>query len=219
MILALKGLWVFLAVVCLVACATQPAPEWQVNAHSALQRATRAYLEGADRVADAEWYTAHNELTRTAQLPHVFRGALIRCAVEQSALQAHACTPVAADQQQAVAADVAYTRYLAAMATPVDVPLLPIAHQAVASALLTGTVIDLSEIDDPLSRLVAASVVLQKQGPHAALLQTAIDTASAQGWRKPLLAWLKVQAQHARQQGNMALAQTAEQRIAVLLSR
>jgi hypothetical protein len=218
MILALNRLWVFPAAACLVACAAQPTPEWQVNAHGALQRATRAYLEGADRVADAEWRTAHNELTRTAQPSHVFHGALVRCAVEQSALQTHACTPAVADQQRAVATDAAYTRYLAAMATPADVPLLPIAHQAVASALLNGGSVDFSEIKDPLSRLVAVSVVLQKQGPHEALLQTAVDTASAQGWRKPLLVWLKLQAQHARQQGNMALAQTAQQRIAVLLA-
>jgi hypothetical protein len=206
------------AVALMTACAAQPTPEWQANAHGALQRASRAFLEGAERVADAEWRTAQSELARTAQPHLVFRGALMRCAVEQSALQVHACTPDIASLRHAADADAAYTRYLAAAHLPADVPLLPEAHQAVASALLAGIAPNLLAVSEPLSRLVAASVVLQKQGVDAALLQTAVDTASAQGWRKPLLAWLRLQLLHAQQQGDTALAQKAEHRMAVLLN-
>ncbi len=217
MLCPLNKSWALGAMALLAACAGPPTPEWQANAHSAAQRATRAFLEGADRVADAEWRTAQSELARTAQPQQVLRGALVRCAVEQSALQAHACSPGAAGLQHAAAPDIAYARYLAAEATPADVPLLPAAHQAVAAALLANTAADLQTIKDPLSRLVAASVVLKARGPEGGLLQTAVDTSSAQGWRKPLLAWLRLQLQAAQQQGNTPLVQATERRIAVLL--
>jgi hypothetical protein len=206
------------AAVLLAGCATQPAPEWQANAHSALQRATRAYLAGADRVATAEWRLAQTELARTAQPEQVFRGVVLNCAVHQSALQLHHCTPAHAVQQQASAADAAYVRYLSAAHQLSDVPLLPAAQQAVAAALLAGDVPNLASITDSLSRLVAASVVLQQRGPNPALLQTAVDTASAQGWRKPLLAWLQLQMQYAQQQGDTALVHQVERRIATLQS-
>ena len=43
----------------------------------------------------------------------------------------------------------------------------------------------------------------------------AIDTASAQGWRRPLLAWLNLQAQRAEQGGDMEAAAKLHRRIAL----
>jgi hypothetical protein len=56
---------------------------------------------------------------------------------------------------------------------------------------------------DPLSQLVAAGVLLQTGKANPAVIAQAIDTASAQGWRRPLLAWLGVQAQRAEQGGDL----------------
>jgi len=56
-------------------------------------------------------------------------------------------------------------------------------------------------IDEPLARLIAAGVLLRQGRASPALVARAVDTASEQGWRRPLLAWLGVQARLAEQAG------------------
>ena len=70
----------------------------------------------------------------------------------------------------------------------------------------------LRAIDDPLARLLAASVLLRAQRLELADLPLAIDTASEQGWQRPLLAWLLLQQQWAQQAGQSELAAQARQR-------
>lgn len=69
---------------------------------------------------------------------------------------------------------------------------------------------------EPLARLVAAAALLQARQLDASGIAAAVDAASAQGWRKPLLAWLGVQQQVAAQAGQSALAQEAQRRIQLL---
>jgi hypothetical protein len=57
-------------------------------------------------------------------------------------------------------------------------------------------------VDEPLSRLVAAGVLLRRGQASPAVLALAAETASAQGWRRPLLAWLGAQALRAEQAGD-----------------
>jgi len=56
-------------------------------------------------------------------------------------------------------------------------------------------------IDDPLARLIAAGVLLRQGRASPAVVAQAVDTASQQGWRRPLLAWLGVQQRLAQQAG------------------
>ena len=46
-----------------------------------------------------------------------------------------------------------------------------------------------------------------------------MDTASAQGWRRPLLAWLGVQAMRATQAGDTAEAQRIQRRINLITEK
>ena len=65
----------------------------------------------------------------------------------------------------------------------------------------------------PLARLVAAGVLLQTNRADPAVIASAIDTASAQGWRRPLLAWLGVQQKRAQAAGDTAEAARIQRRI------
>jgi hypothetical protein len=76
----------------------------------------------------------------------------------------------------------------------------------------------LQAIPDPLSRLVAASVLLKKGLIGPVDIQVALDTASAQGWRRPLLAWLGVQLQRATAAGDLEAASALQRRIDLVLS-
>ena len=75
----------------------------------------------------------------------------------------------------------------------------------------------LQSINDPLARLIAASVLLKRQQLQASEWHQASDTASAQGWRRPLLAWLGLALKSAQAAGQTELAETLQRRIQLVL--
>ncbi len=90
--------------------------------------------------------------------------------------------------------------------------LLPEQHRAVAGSADAARV---AAIEDPLSRLVAAGAAMRAGRGSPELLQLAADTASAQGWRRPLLAWLGAQLKLAEERGAQQQAAQLRRRIAL----
>ena len=204
----------------LAACASRPpVPDWQGSAQGAAQRATAAYLAGEDRVAQAEWARARAEVARTGRPDLLARLALMDCAAQVAslALQPPVCERFEALRADAPAPERAYAAYLAGRASAQDAALLPEAHRQALAA--TGdTSAALAAMADPLARLVAAGALLQAGRASPAVMALATDTASAQGWRRPLLAWLLARAQQAEQAGNVAEAAALRRRVAVVES-
>jgi hypothetical protein len=75
----------------------------------------------------------------------------------------------------------------------------------------------LLNINDPLARLIAASVLLKRQQLQASQWQLATNTASDQGWRRPLLAWLGLELKSAQAEEKTEKAETLQRRIQVVL--
>jgi hypothetical protein len=72
--------------------------------------------------------------------------------------------------------------------------------------------------DDPLSRLVAYAVALRNGSINPAGISAAVEVASAQGWRRPLLAWLGVQEKRALDAGDREAAAAIRRRIELISS-
>jgi hypothetical protein len=207
---------------CLVAaalasgCANRPpTPDWQLNAHDSLQRATIAYLSGDARVDAIEFAKARAELARTGRADLVARAELTRCASRVAGLVFEACTSFAPLAADASSAERAYAGYLAGRVAAAEVDLLPAAQQPVAACLLGNAAPTpaLEGIADPLSRLVAAGVLFEAGRADPAVVSLAVETASAQGWRRPLLAWLMVQAARAERASDTVEAARLRRRI------
>ena len=111
------------------------------------------------------------------------------------------------------ASERAYADYLAGRIAPPDIALLPPQHRAAAAG--TGDAAAVRAIEDPLSRLIAAGVLFRTGRASPEVLVLATDTASAQGWRRPLLAWLGVQAVRAERAGALEEAQRLRRRMAL----
>jgi hypothetical protein len=75
----------------------------------------------------------------------------------------------------------------------------------------------IESVADSLARLVAAGTALQSGNASPALVQAAVDAASSQGWRRPLLAWLGVQLKLAEASGSSQEAARIQRRIALTL--
>ena len=65
---------------------------------------------------------------------------------------------------------------------------------------------------------LGAAVLLQAGRAGPLVIQQAVDTASAQGWRRPLLAWLLLRAAQAQAAGDTVLAAALQRRIALIES-
>lgn len=201
-----------IAALLLAACASGPTPpEWQANAHASLDAYTEAWLRGETRLANAAFVRARSELASTGQARQVAVAELTRCALEVASIavaEGDFCPGFASLAAEAGDRERAYAAFLAGQ--QVDMSLLP-AHYGVFSNAAS-----LSRIEAPLPRLIAAGVLLRQGALPPEAVALAVETASAQGWRRPLLAWLGVQERAAAARGDNALAAQARKRAELL---
>lgn len=204
----------------LAGCAGTPTPDWQLNAGSALQRMQQALLVGNDRVATNEWVRARAEVASTGRPDLVARAELLQCAAWVASLQFGPCDGFERLRQDAAAPERAYAAYLGGKLDPAQRGLLPPAQQplAVAPAGEAAQLAALQATTDPLSRLLAAALWLQAGQAAPGVLALAVDTASAQGWRRPLLAWLGIAERLAMERGDAEAAARFRARIAFVES-
>jgi hypothetical protein len=202
-------------VLVVAACGNNPpTPDWKVNAQSALERGSSAWLEGRSAIAEREFNSARQAIASSGRLDLLARAELARCAALVASLHFEPCDRFEALRADAAPAERAYAAYLAGRAGAADVALLPEQHRVMAGA--TGSEASLLAMKDPLARQIAAGVLLQHGRANPAVIAAAIDNASAQGWRRPLLAWLKVQEQRAQAAGDAAALETIQRRIALV---
>ncbi len=207
--------WALAGALLLGACASGPRrPDWQLEAKDAMERSVAAYLEGNSRVEEAELARARSQLSRTGRADLLATAELLRCASRVASLVFEPCAGFAPLRQDAQESQRAYADYLSGQISPARIALLPPAQRAAAA----GNANALAGIVDPLGQLVAAGALLQSGKASPATIAQAIDTASSQGWRRPLLAWLGVQLQRAGQAGDAQEAARLRRRIDLVQS-
>lgn len=212
-----QGLVLGASAALLIACSSQPVPDWQIASASAVQQAVDAYLSGIDKVADVEFARAQREARRSADPEAVARTYLMACAAHVSALDFVDCGEEPG-LRDASAATQAYARYLMAMATSEDLALLPKTQRSVATQAREGRAVAVADLDLAWSRLVAAGVLWRQGQRDLAVAQVAVDTASAQGWSRAVGVWLKAQQQLLSEAGQAEAAARVQRRLDLLLN-
>ena len=206
-----------LVLLLLSGCTTQPpVPDWQMTADSAAQRAVAAFLQGKPRLEKLEFERARAATARTGDPLLLARLELLRCAAQVASLHTGPCAAFEALRADAGAAERAYADYLAGHVDASHIALLPAAQQSVAASANPAAALE--AVAEPLPRLVAASVLLQAGRADPAVLALAVDAASAQGWRRPLLAWLLLQSKSAQAAGDADAVARLQRRIAIVES-
>jgi hypothetical protein len=196
----------------LAACGNvPPVPDWQLNAQGASERATDAYLSGVDPVATAEASRLQAAVASSGRIDLMARMALLHCAAQVASLVWDGCPAYKSLAQDAAPPEKAYARYLAGQASAADAEWLPPVQRPLVQAAEPAQA--LAAMADPLSRLVAAGVLMRRGLADDRVVAVAVDTASQQGWRRPLLAWLRVQKMSLLQQGDVAAAAHVQRRI------
>ena len=180
-----------LPILLLAGCSSGPVPpDWQLNSSAAMQRFTRTYLGGNTRAAEQEFLSVKQELSATGRADLMARAELVRCAARAASLEFDNCPEFEKLRADAGAEEIAYADFLAG-------------RVARAAA------------DEPLSRLVQFGVQFKSATATPESVSAAVEIASAQGWRRPLLAWLGVQEKRAEAAGDSAALERIRRRIAL----
>jgi hypothetical protein len=170
------------ALLLLAACAGGPPPaEWRLQSRGALDAFHNAYLRGNSRLAELEFARARSELASTGSAALVGRAELLRCALRTASLEFDDCPGFETLRSDAGAEELDYAEFLAGRRTR-------------------------AASDEPLSRLVAAGVAFRAGRIAPGGIAAAIEIASSQGWRRPLLAWLGVEEKRALAAGDAEAA-------------
>ena len=202
----------------LVACGSKPRqPDWLVNADGAQDRFERAYMSGNDRVASSEFTRFRTEVASTAQPGLVARAELTRCAVQVASLDFGPCTGFEPLRRDASDTERAYADFLAGTLAPEQAKLLPESYRGIAGG--QGGAAALKSIKDPLPRVIAAGVLMRTGKADPDVLQVAVDTASEQGWRRSVAAWLGAQAMLAEKAGAAEEAARLRRRMQLALEQ
>ena len=179
----------------LAGCSSGPVPpDWQANSFSAMQRFTRYYLTGNTVAAEQEFAAVKQELSATGRADLVARAELVRCAARAASLEFDGCPGFEKLRADAGPEEQAYAEYLAGRG------------QRAAT-------------DDALSRLTFLGVQFNSGKANPEHISAAIDIASSQGWRRPLLAWLGVQEKRAEAAGDREALERIRRRIALVLGK
>lgn len=180
-------------VLVLAGCAGGPVPrDWELSSLAALNAFKSHYLKGDTRPAQLEFERALAELRSTGRGDLLARAELIRCAVRAASLEFDACPGFEKLRADAGPEELAYADYLAGRA-------------------------ERAAGEDALSKLVSSAVRLNSSKITPPEIAAAIDLASAQGWRRPLLAWLGVQEKRAAAAGDREATDRIKRRIDLIL--
>jgi len=180
----------FSVVFTLSSCSSGPVPpDWQLNSYAALNSYQSHYLKGDTRAADSEFARLKSELSATGRPGLIARVELHRCALRTASLELDDCP--AFQRADAGPEELAYLDYLSGKAAR-------------------------APADDALSKLVSYGVKFKTGTINPSEINAAVDVSSEQGWRRPLLAWLGVQAKRAEAAGDKDSLDRIRRRISVV---
>ena len=212
----MKTALAFASLCLLVACGSggPPPPDWKTDAADLIERYKKHALLGENVLAERYFQQAITATGGAGRVAETARLWLVRCATRRAMLIDDACTDyVALARTEPNEADAAYYRFITLDWAQLDTAALPAQHRDFARATPETRPATLDKVNDPLSRLLDASLLVLRKEASPDTLRVATEIASAQGWRQPLLTYLKLQAEQARLRGDTAESARLAQRI------
>lgn len=178
-------------------CTSRPTPAWLTAGHRQLETYKEDYLAGRNpHLTELYFGRALSEIRRSGDVELLGRAWLTRMALRIAVLE----PPEEGDYPQVEAAEPVpanrhFSRFLRGDLAAVEGALLPAPYRPLLEALRRGDSVDtareIARIDDPLSRLIASGVAVNRNITSEAILQNAVETAAQRGWKRGLLAWLR----------------------------
>jgi hypothetical protein len=180
----------------LVGCgSSKPVPEWKDASFNQLDNYKKSYLSGKERMAEAYFNKAVDEIKGSGDLEILARAYLTKYACQVAVLEAFDDREyLKIDAVEPVLQNKNFYSFLKGTFDNVDEKELPQQYvgffRAVKSGKKDEIAREISKMDNPLSKLIAIGLLVQNNMDDEIELNLAIDIASQNGWRKALLAYL-----------------------------
>jgi hypothetical protein len=181
----------------LAGCSSKPTPVWIASGHRYLETFTQDYLTGrAPPITEIHFRNAVEEIKKGGDADLLGKAWLTRMALQVAALaEMEEGDYPKIEAAQSIPTNHNFYLFLRGNATAVDVSLLPQSYRPFWTTFRSGdsakAAVAIAAIKDPLSRLIAAGLAVRHRLENETILQTAVETASRNGWKKALLAWLE----------------------------
>lgn len=201
----MKTLLAATALVLLAACGSggPPPPDWKTDSADLIERYQKHALLGENTLAERYFQQAIAATGGAGRVAETARLWLVRCATRRAMLIDDACAEYSELARIAPdPADQAYYHFVTLRWDAVDAALLPAQHRDLVRAPAEKRPGIVARIEDPLARLLDASLLLMRQEAQTDTLALAAETASARGWRQPLLTYLKLLEKQAEARGD-----------------
>jgi len=203
-------------------CGPKPLP-WIAAGYQRMENFKTDFLTGRPpTVTDMHFQKAVDEIKKSGDLDLLGKVWLTRMALQVAVL----AEPEGGDYPKIEAAEsvpVNRNFYLFLKGdAAADGALLPAQYRTFFTALNGGNATEtgtaVAKIEDPLSRLIAAGLAVRRNFEDETLLRTAVETASQNGWKRALLAWLNRLGAFYEASGEAAKAAAVRRRIDLIAS-
>ncbi len=214
-----KILGLLLLLLMITGCGSKPAPAWIAAGHRQLETFKSDFLTGQPpQITDLHFRMAAEEIKKSGDLDLLGKAWLTRMALQAAALEEIAEGEYGKiDAASSSPANRNFYLFLTGKPGLVDDALLPAQYRPFLKALQSGetaaVVKRITEIDDPLSRLIAAGLATRSGPASEPLLRAASETASQNGWKRALIAWLERLSGFYEKSGEAAKAASVRQRL------
>lgn len=218
----MKKILLFLMVIMVTACGgSVQTPGWQNKASVYLEDYKLHFLSGKESAAEPHFMKARKELAAGNDLNLLATAYLTKYALQAACLESFDTADFAKLYRlEPDPSQLAYCHFLKGNFTAVDLKVFPARYAGVVKAALAKDAAlaarEISAIDDPLSRLVACGIWVRFQSCDENIVEIATKTAAANGWRRPLWAYLEKQQTCYLERGEPGKAQAIKLRLEML---
>jgi predicted small lipoprotein YifL len=214
----MKKLFLAACLILLAGCGGKtPPPDWKVDSADLIERYKKHELRGENILAERYFQQAVNAAGSAGQVAETARLWLVRCAVRRASLDDDDCSEyVELAKLETTDEDRAYYQFITLDWNGVEASRLPKHYAALLAGPADKRLAQVAAVDAPLSRLLAASLVVQRGEADDALLALATETASAEGWKRPLLVYLKLAEKRASEREDAAALADIQARIRLI---
>ncbi len=218
----MKKLLLIIFALFICACwSAKPIPVWKDKAYMHLDDYKTSFLAGKEESTEPHFIKARREIAASNDLGLLTIAYLTKYALHTASLENFDTSDFAKLYKlEPNPSDMAYCHLLKGNFTAVDMKVLPYRYAGVLKAALardlTMAAREITAIDDPLSRLIACGVCVKYLPSDETILQTGISTASANGWRRPLWAYLNKLQEHYLETGDQNKSTAVKARLDLL---
>jgi hypothetical protein len=179
----------------ILACSSQPIPQWQETTARQLENYKVNFLTDKEAADEPHFVQARKAISCNNNLSLLATAYLTKYALHTAAIEDFDDSEfLRIDKLQPDTAQSAYYNFLKGNFGKIETDMLPPAYRKIISLMrdknITAANEKITEMTDPLSRLIACGILVKYLHFNEKTLQFAIDTAADQGWSRPLLAYL-----------------------------